>query len=407
MTPAERILGKALAASPMKSADWSSIQAGLRDRAFFSASVDDARRLAVMREAVAKVAAGDLSESQARLAIREALAQTGYEPPEGKAGGIQDLSSQRRLDLIIQTNVAEARGYVRYLEGTSEGALAAFPCQELVRTQNRKAPRNWPEIWKGHGGALYGSGRMIALKTDPIWTAISRFGHPWPPFDFGSGMGVRDVGRREAIRYGVISADDPPPKIDREKRPGFNDNLREHVPFSEVSPEWARLKETFGDQIQKPKGSDFVEWRGNLVRENFAAGGKFQMRLGTATEGLRGMLAARPETAALGEMLEGKQQLVVTDAWLDNPRKGGADHRDHFKPLEDFPGSKPLTIGDIELIPSIWRQPDRVFNAGGNCACLEIDSIEGDFYRAIVKCSRGAPELKTFYRTAEPYKEKR
>ena len=406
MTSAERILGKAVAASPLDSSQWSAIQAGLRDRAFFSATVDDARRLAAMREAVAKVAAGELSESQARLAIREALEKTGYAPEKGKEDGLQDLSSRRRLDLILKTNVAEARGYVQYLEGTSEGALAAFPCQELVRVQNRKAPRNWPEIWKGQGGSLYGGGRMIALKTDPIWTAISRFGHPWPPFDFNSGMGLRGIGRREAIRYGVIAPDSPPPKIDPAKRPGFNDNLREHVPFPEVSQEWASLKETFGDQIQKPKGAPFVEWRGNLVRENFASGGKFQMQLGVATSDLRDKLAARPETAALGRMLEDKQQLVVTQAWLDKPRKHGGDHRVHFFPMEDHPESKPLTLGDIELIPSIWRQPDRVFNAGGNCVCLEIDSLEGDFYRLIVKCSKSAPTLKTFYRTSAPYPEK-
>jgi hypothetical protein len=39
------------------------------------------------------------------------------------------------------------------------------------------------------GGQIFG-GRMIALKSDPIWTAISAFGTPYPPFDYNSGMWV-------------------------------------------------------------------------------------------------------------------------------------------------------------------------------------------------------------------------
>ena len=41
---------------------------------------------------------------------------------------------------------------------------------------------------------------MVALKEDPVWTRISRFGQPWPPFDFNSGMGVEDVSHDELRR---------------------------------------------------------------------------------------------------------------------------------------------------------------------------------------------------------------
>jgi hypothetical protein len=53
------------------------------------------------------------------------------------------------------------------------------------------------------------------------------------------------------------------------------------------------------------------------------------------------------------------------------------------------------------------RSPDRVYNAGGGCVCLETDSLEGDHFRMIVKCSKQAPRMKTFYRTSEPYMEKK
>lgn len=39
---------------------------------------------------------------------------------------------------------------------------------------------------------------MVALKTDGIWKAINRFGTPWPPFDFQSGMGLVEIERSEA-----------------------------------------------------------------------------------------------------------------------------------------------------------------------------------------------------------------
>jgi hypothetical protein len=45
---------------------------------------------------------------------------------------------------------------------------------------------------------------MIALKDSEVWSRISRFGTPWPPFDFNSGMGVRNIGRRECVRLGLI-----------------------------------------------------------------------------------------------------------------------------------------------------------------------------------------------------------
>ena len=49
--------------------------------------------------------------------------------------------------------------------------------------------------------------RMVALKSDPVWTKISRFGHPYPPFDWGSGMGVEDVSREDVLSLGVIKED--------------------------------------------------------------------------------------------------------------------------------------------------------------------------------------------------------
>ena len=64
---------------------------------------------------------------------------------------------------------------------------------------------------------------MIALKNDPIWTEISAFDLPYPPFDYNSGMWVRDISRSEAVDMGLMKADDDAPEPDKR---GFNDDLQ-------------------------------------------------------------------------------------------------------------------------------------------------------------------------------------
>lgn len=51
---------------------------------------------------------------------------------------------------------------------------------------------------------------MIALRDDPVWRKISRFGSPTPPFDFNSGMGLSEISITEAERLGVIKPGERP-----------------------------------------------------------------------------------------------------------------------------------------------------------------------------------------------------
>ena len=48
---------------------------------------------------------------------------------------------------------------------------------------------------------------MIALKSSDVWTRISDFGFPFPPYVKGSGLWVRDVGRSEAMELCLIDRD--------------------------------------------------------------------------------------------------------------------------------------------------------------------------------------------------------
>jgi hypothetical protein len=129
-------------------------------------------------------------------------------------GSLTDLSSRRRLDLIIRTQVDLMRGAGTQMNGMSPSKLANFPCWELVRVYPVRVPRDWPERWATVGGTMY-EGRMIAPKGDAIWGELgSNFDDSldvdYPPFAFNSGMGWRDVTAAEADRLGVTSSDGKP-----------------------------------------------------------------------------------------------------------------------------------------------------------------------------------------------------
>ena len=286
MTAAEKILKKALIGSSLNSREWNLVQAGLRDRAFISSQVESMRILHAARKMVADRAGGQLSASEIRRDLRKVISSTGYRPPEGKEGTLQNLYSKRRLDTIIKTNVEQARGYVRHLDGMKPGAFAAFPGQELIRVRERKEKRDWATRWKNAGGQFY-NGRMIALRDDPIWERISVFGNPFPPFDWGSGMGVRAVSRRDSIALGVVTDNEVREKVKAlkaEKPVAMNENLAVSVTPEEES----ELRQAFGDQIAIENGE--ARWRDGLVSrlkpdETVRLPGGIELR-GTALEGV-------------------------------------------------------------------------------------------------------------------------
>lgn len=205
--------------------DLESLPAEIRRLAFFSSKVAEAGLLQDMQDNLAELVRGvsdgpgqGLDQATVRLRLKQLLERSGYRPETGTQGSIQDLRTDARLNLIIETQARMAQGYGQWTRTNSDGARLAFPAQELVRLFQRRVPRGfevrkgqiverdpqyWQNRWKAAGGEIY-EGRMIALKDSPVWAEISRFGTPWPPFDFNSGMGVKNVGRREAVRLGLI-----------------------------------------------------------------------------------------------------------------------------------------------------------------------------------------------------------
>lgn len=222
----EQIDAKTPVGSAMRSADWAAMPQEIRDSAFFSAGVTDARFLSAQQQALrdmiararqkndAGVEMWKMDRGQFVAQLRQMGEAMGVKHPDGRKGGVNekditDPISVARLKLVVNTQLEMAYGQGQYLTAMDPDILSEWPAWELVRITPRKVPRNWLQRWTDAGGVLH-DGRMIALKTDPIWTAISRFGKPHPPFDYNSGMGVEEVDADTAEAIGLMSHHAPP-----------------------------------------------------------------------------------------------------------------------------------------------------------------------------------------------------
>ncbi len=239
---------KTILGTTLGTEDLSKIAPEIRERAMFSARTTNEGYLRKINDQIKDLVDGKKDQASVRLELKKSLEELDYRPDAEDRGGIQDLSSDRRLNLVIETNARQAQGYGYWEQGQDEDLLRAFPAQELVRVEERNMHRDWESRWEEAGGEFY-DGRMIAPKNDPIWTDISAFGTPYEPFDFGSGMGTRDISRREAIELGVIDADT---EIDPQSR-GFNEDLE--IPAGERDDAlFEALRETLGAGFELVKG---------------------------------------------------------------------------------------------------------------------------------------------------------
>lgn len=209
--------------------------ATIRAQSIYSARTIKAQYLQRVKDVLADLLGGKINRATARLLLKQELAAMRYTPeagfgegeaPPAEPGGIRDLGSTRRIDLVLQTNTRLIANKAFQKAGQTDFALYAWPCYELVRIFPRHVPRgkkllkaglvdnpgtDWPARWVAAGGQFYGNGRMIARKDDNIWNVLgdpSVFADALetdvPPFAFNSGFGWREIRRDEAIALGVM-----------------------------------------------------------------------------------------------------------------------------------------------------------------------------------------------------------
>lgn len=371
MNAAELILKKALVASKLDSKEWNQVQAAFRNRAFFSSQVAQANIIQAMRGRVAEYAERGVDISEARKLMRADLDRAHYQPDPGKEGTIKDLYSKARLDVILKHNLRQARGMIQRARGMSPGAFAAFPAQEFKRTHKRQTERkDWPERWHKAGGKVYG-GRMIALKTDPVWERLSVFGNPFPPFDWGSGMGVIGVDRKTAIELGLVTDEKLREETAalRSAKPEaakFNDNLQATVPNLRKDSLCGQiLLRNFGDQVVIE--NSVVNWQGNLIRD---------------------VISGKRKKVQLGVGYNGRPLPISHNFFKEHLSK-------HYGVNETNPNSIPLQDGDYELIPAMWHKPDKVSKSRDRDH-LEFETFDGGILHLFVSQIKG---IRSFYKT--------
>lgn len=363
--------------STLRSAEWAEVPLALRDRAFFSATLTNAQVL-----------------SEAKRRLSDAVALRTETLPNGKqafvdrssfigdlrklvtdlglsdgSGGLTDLASQRRLGLIFDQNTQEAYGYARAKAGQSDGALAAYPAQELIRIEDRQKPRDWRQRWVAAGGRLFGD-RMVALKTDPVWAKLSRFGTPWAPFDFGSGMGLQDVDYDEAIALGLLQEGELP----KASLPEYNAKLEASA--QDLDPATVQqLQAQFGDTLLEHHGK--LKWEGDRIGAFFS--GSLD---GTVPRDYRMSLGApQPAVAAAapaGTFTPKTKLIVQPDDLRHIIGQHGRSDVVPGRTGEQRGDQRPLEPHELAWIPHIWRQPDSVEVARDGGLILR-KKLAGDF----------------------------
>lgn len=210
----------------------------LRGLAVWSARTTNAEYLQAVRDGIARIMQGgrDNDFAQVRLELKELLRALGYDPetgfpgdellgvPPAEEGGLHDISSTKRIDLVLNQNIRILRGAGQKARGMDADIIDRWPAWELVRAQTRRVPRGtpdsgtigWQRRWVIANGPLNSEGRLVALKTDSIWNRLGdpdlfedalRIDHP--PFAHNSGMGWRALRADEFEALGVTGGDEP------------------------------------------------------------------------------------------------------------------------------------------------------------------------------------------------------
>lgn len=337
----------------LSSDEWSAVPLALRDRAFFSARVMDVGFLGQARQGIVDLTNGTKSRAQVREGLMRYLGVLGGARAGIDDTNLKDIRSEARLNLIVDMGHQEAAGYARWKQGQNAVIREEWPALELIRVRDSKQPRDWSARWLEEGGQFFGN-RMIALRNDPIWTAISRFGKPWPPFDFGSGMGVESVDRETAIEAGLMQEDDVIPPDEE----SFNSGLEASLPAAEPDV-LRRFQELFGDDVAVSESGKVI-WQGDRLAELYR---KAILSTHFAPKDVHTVGIATPDAITqaqkrLGIDLTG-YRLEVRAAELRHViGTHGLPGAIPGKPGEVDPAQQPITIDDVRAIPQVWRNPE-------------------------------------------------
>ena len=217
-------------------------------RAFISATVNDAKTLDHFHTGIQQILEGRNNPGDVRLAYNRMIEEQGGDP-----------LPMYRQNLIIDTNLATARGYGQMVKQNDPDIVDAWPALELIRGGVREFPRGDPHYKPGTDGSFdwddrwqdaldecdddpadveamqkvfTETGRRIALKDSSIWHALGdgaggredTLGNQFAPFAFESGMVTENVSREECEAVGLLDTGDAAGAGDV---PDFNDSFEQ------------------------------------------------------------------------------------------------------------------------------------------------------------------------------------
>jgi hypothetical protein len=168
---------------------------------------------------VLKYVEGNANQATTRCEVRNALAE------------ITRQVDDERLNLCIETASRLAHGHFRWIQGQENAdELDIYPALQLSDCYHHAEAVDWVQKWQNSGGQIFARNEMIALKNDPVWTRISAFHLPFPPFDLDSGMDVDAVPRNEAEKLGLISPNEQvePTSVDLDFGAALRQRLAEY-----------------------------------------------------------------------------------------------------------------------------------------------------------------------------------
>lgn len=366
------------------SAAWNKVPIELRESSWFSAKISNLRFLQETKDGVERAVSmlrRDSGAFQSRPRFIEEMQKLardlGLTPTDPRLlGTVQDPTSERRLGLIWDIQKKMAQGFARWKGGQDPEVLNAFPGYEFKRVAERKEKRlNWPERFIAAGGQIIG-GRMVALKNDPCWEKLSVFGTPWEPFDYGSGMGLVNLGRLECEKLGLIK----PGEVFQPKDLSFNSELK--APIAELDEDLQRnLQESFGRQLEIKNG--VARWQGNVIddfMDKAIADPLFDESLDLGLTNQSGLRQA----SALNKNLQGYKLSFPSDAIREILRT-----------------SPELAAQDLRAAPFVWRNPDSVLQGDETLDLLFSRDLGGDVYEMLLtRTAKGKQmKLKTLLKT--------
>src|SRR5688572_12362469 len=122
-----RTAARAVMPTNLGTAELRQLGRSVLEKSFFSARTTMEPYLEEVKRDVTALLEGNADVASVRLKLKETLKGLGYEPDPDKRGTIQDLSSDRRLELVIKTNTEMAQGFGYDRQGQEEAILDQWP----------------------------------------------------------------------------------------------------------------------------------------------------------------------------------------------------------------------------------------------------------------------------------------